>query len=132
MGPFRGREAKSKEMNIMRLHNKLLASAAVLIPLVAGACADNQNTMRIATHTKLENLDPEWTTAYMTRNHGYLVYDTLFAYDQNFEPKPQMVDTYTVAPDQKTWTFKLRPGQKWSDGTNVTAADCVASLQRWA
>ncbi len=116
----------------MQLHNKLLASAAVLIPLVAGACADNQNTMRIATHTQLENLDPEWTTAYMTRNHGYLVYDTLFAYDQNFEPKPQMVDTYTVSPDQKTWTFKLRPGQKWHDGTNVTAADCVASLQRWA
>ena len=113
----------------MRLTGRLLASAALIIPLATGAC---DNNVRVATHAKLEILDPIYTTAYITRNHGYLVYDTLFALDQNFEPKPQMVDSYTTSPDGTTWTFVLRPGLKWHDGTNVTAEDCVASLQRWA
>jgi peptide/nickel transport system substrate-binding protein len=52
--------------------------------------------------------------------------------DQNFEPRPQMVDTWTVSDDRRTWTFKLRDGLKWHDGSDVTAEDCVASLQRWA
>ncbi len=114
----------------MKLKFRLLASTSVLVSLMVAAC-DN-STMRIATHTQLENLDPVWTTAYMTRNHGYLVYDTLFALDQNLEPQPQMVESFSVSADQKTYTFKLRPGLKWHDGTNVTAADCVASLVRWS
>ncbi|MBS0518222.1 MAG: ABC transporter substrate-binding protein [Proteobacteria bacterium] len=109
---------------------KLLAGAALAIPLAVGAC--DTSKVSIATHAKLEYLDPIWTTSYITRNHGYLVYDTLFAYDQNFEPKPQMVESYTTSPDGKTWTFKLRPGLKWHDGTEVTAEDCVVSLQRWS
>jgi peptide/nickel transport system substrate-binding protein len=113
----------------MRLRAKLLASAAIMIPLATGACDSNFN---IATHAKLESLDPIWTTAYITRNHGYLVYDTLFALDQNLEPKPQMVESYTTSSDGKTWTFKLRPGLKWHDGTPVTAEDCAVSLQRWS
>ncbi|HET8746386.1 MAG TPA: ABC transporter substrate-binding protein [Ramlibacter sp.] len=87
--------------------------------------------LRVAPHARLEVMDPTWTTAYITRNHGYLVYDTLFAYDENFEARPQMVDTWTVSPDRKAWTFTLREQLKWHDGTPVTAADCVASLQRW-
>lgn len=114
----------------MSLKSTLLAGAAILVPLTLGACG-NTDTVRIATHSQLENLDPEWTTAYITRNHGYLVYDTLFALDQNLEPQPQMVESFNSSADQKTWTFKLRPGLKWHDGTNVTAADCVASLERW-
>jgi peptide/nickel transport system substrate-binding protein len=113
----------------MRLGEKLLASAVFCIPLATGACDSN---LHIATHAKLENLDPIWTTAYITRNHGYLVYDTLFALDQNLEPKPQMVESYRTSDDGKTWTFTLRPGLKWHDGTAVTAEDCVVSLQRWS
>ena len=103
--------------------------AATLLCLALGACAEN--TLRVATHARLESLDPIWTTAYITRNHGYLVYDTLFAMNANYEPQPQMVDAWTVSSDQKTWTFKLRDGLKWDDGSDVTAADCVASLERW-
>ncbi len=113
----------------MPLKLRLLAGAVLLLPLATGAC---DNNVRIATHAKLENLDPIWTTAYITRNHGYLVYDTLFALDQNLEPKPQMVETYKTSEDGRTWTFTLRPGLKWHDGTNVSAEDCVASLQRWS
>jgi peptide/nickel transport system substrate-binding protein len=114
----------------MTIKQKLIASTAIWIPLMTGACSDS--SLRIATHAQLESLDPIKTTAYITRSHGYMVYDTLFALDQNLEPKPQMVESYSTAPDGRTWTFTLRPGLKWSDGSNVTAADCVASLQRWA
>jgi len=109
--------------------NRLIAVAALVLPLFFAGCAGN--VLRVAPHAELKVFDPIWTTAYITRNHGYLVYDTLFAMDENFEPKPQMVDTWTVSKDEKSWTFKLRDGLKWHDGTDVTADDCVASLERW-
>src|SRR3990167_3670682 len=105
-----------------------LALAVLAVPLVLTGCA---NVLRVAPHAELKVYDPVWTTAYITRNHGYLIYDTLFAMDENFEPQPQMVDQWTVSADNKTWTFTLRAGLKWHDGTDVTAEDCVASLQRW-
>jgi peptide/nickel transport system substrate-binding protein len=113
-----------------RLRNKhALTMAALAVPLLLSGCA---NVLRVAPHAELKIVDPAWTTAYITRNHGYLIYDTLFAMDENFEPKPQMVDKWTVSDDRKTWTFTLRSGQKWHDGSDVTAEDCVASLKRWS
>ncbi|MGE5470528.1 MAG: ABC transporter substrate-binding protein [Bacteroidota bacterium] len=106
----------------------LLMTAFAATFLVAG-CA---NVVRVAPHTELKVIDPVWTTAYITRNHAYLVYDTLFSLDENFEPQPQMVDKWSMSEDGKTWTFTLRDGLKWHDGTDVTADDCIASLQRWA
>jgi len=78
-----------------------------------------------------KQLDPIWTTAYIVRSHGFMVYDTLFGLDENFNVKPQMVDTYTMSDDGMTYTFTLRDGLKWHDGTPVTSRDCVASLKRW-
>jgi peptide/nickel transport system substrate-binding protein len=89
------------------------------------------DTLRAVPHAQLEVLDPIWTTAYITRSHGYLVYDTLFGLDESFQPQPQMVDTWSVSDDGLSWSFTLRPDQKWHDGTDVTAADAVASLRRW-
>lgn len=77
-------------------------------------------------------LDPVWTDAKPTRNHGYMIYDTLFALDASGEVRPQMVDTVEVAPDGREYTFKLRDGLLWHDRTPVTAEDCVASIRRWA
>ena len=104
-----------------------LAAIAAVIPVFLAGCS----TLRVATHAKLEVMDPTWTTAYITRNHGYMVYDTLFALDENYEPKPQMLEAFTVSPDGKAWTFTLRQGLKWHDGSEVTSADAIASLQRW-
>src|SRR6202011_2909208 len=70
-------------------------------------------------------------TAYITRDHGYMVYDTLLAMDSNFKIQPQMAD-WKVSDDKLTYTFTLRDGLKWHDGTPVTAEDCVASLKRWS
>jgi len=121
---------------------KLALSATILAPLALGGIepsaaqastypGSTPSTLSVAVHVGLQSLDPITTTAYIVRTHGYLVYDTLFAMDKNFQPKPQMVDSWTVSPDQMTWTFVLRSGLKWSDGTDVTAEDCVASLERW-
>src|SRR5665213_2718252 len=70
------------------------------------------------------------TTAYIVRDFGYMVYDTLLAEDANFKIQPQMAD-WKVSDDKLTYTFTLRDGLKWHDGTPVTAEDCVASLKRW-
>jgi peptide/nickel transport system substrate-binding protein len=112
----------------------LLAAATLLSTalLFAGADAEAQTkTLRFVPHADLKILDPSFTTAYITRNFGYMVYDTLFAQDAKGTPKPQMVDKYTASKDGKQWSFTLRPGLKFHDGSAVTAADCVASLQRW-
>src|SRR3546814_11806660 len=87
------------------------------------ASAQGSSVLRVIPHSDLKNLDPIWTTAYITRNHGYLIYDTLFAMDADFKPQPQMVDTWTVSDDEKTWSFKLRDGLKFHDGAPVTAED---------
>src|SRR4051812_48391962 len=86
---------------------------------------------RLVRNGNLTILDPIWTTAYVTRDHGYLIYDTLFAIDENNVVKPQMLDKYEVSADKMLWTFPLRDGLEWHDGTPVTAADCVPSVIRW-
>src|SRR5258707_8799121 len=101
--------------------------------LVSGPSdAASDKTLRAVVNADLKIIDPTWTTAYITIRHGYLVYDNLFALNSKFEPEPQMVDTYSMSADGRVYTFTLRPGLKWHDGTPVLASDCVASLQRWA
>src|SRR3954449_13503194 len=87
-------------------------------------------TITAVMHSDLRITDPIMTTAYITRDHGYMIYDTLLATDANFKIQPQMAD-WKVSDDKLTYTFTLRDGLKWHDGAPVTAEDCVASLQRW-
>ena len=90
-----------------------------------------RQTLRFVAHAELKTLDPVWSTAYITRNHGYLVYDTLFGTDEQLQVKPQMVDRGTVSPDGMKYAFTLRDGLRWHDGQPVGAEDCVESLKRW-
>jgi len=87
-------------------------------------------TITAVMHSDLRIIDPLFTTAYITRDHGYMVFDTLLATDSNFKVQPQMAD-WKVSDDKLTYTFTLRDGLKWHDGAPVTAEDCVASLKRW-
>lgn len=115
-------------MNIRKL---FIAGALALLPVTSSA-AFAESVLRVVPLNELKILDPIWTTAYATRDHGYMVYDTLLGMDENFKPRPQMAESWTVSDDKLTWTFVLREGLKWHDGTAVTAEDCVASLRRWA
>ena len=103
----------------------LALSAAWTSPAVAAG-----KTITAVMHSDLRVIDPIFTPAYITRDHGYMVYDTLLATDANFKIQPQMAD-WAISDDKLTYTFTLRDGLKWHDGTPVTAEDCVASLKRW-
>jgi peptide/nickel transport system substrate-binding protein len=117
---------------------KTIRAAAAAITLVLGlglagpALAQAEKILRIVPQADLRVLDPVWTTAQVTQNHAYMVYDVLFAIDSKFEPRPQMVDTWTRSDDGMTWTFRLREGMRFHDGSPVRAADAVASIRRWA
>ena len=104
---------------------------ALLGALLAGTSLASGQTLKVVPQADLKNLDPIWTTAAITQNHGYMIYDTLFALDEKLEPRPQMIESYTVSDDALTWTFTLREGLLFHDGTPVEAKDAVASLKRW-
>ena len=118
-------------MNGNRLRD-LITSAALSTTLAfVAASASSETVLRVIPHADLKNLDPIWTTAYISRNHGYLIYDTLFAMDESFTPQPQMVESWTTSDDGLKWEFVLRDGLMFHDNTPVTAEDVVASLNRW-
>ena len=105
----------------------VLAGSAVLAPQAAA----QQKTLKFVPEADLRILDPIATTAYITRNYSYMVYDTLFSVNEKFEVKPQMVETWSLSEDKLTYTFTLRDGLKFHDGAPVTSADCIASIERW-
>src|SRR5262249_9585937 len=106
------------------------ATATTLAAPWIGA-QEGRQVLRFVAEADLKILDPVWTTAYITRNHGYLVYDTLFGTDENQQVKPQMVERTNVSANGLSWTFTLRDGLRWHDGKPVTSEDCVESLKRW-
>ena len=103
-------------------------TAALHSPMAAHAQA---RTLKVVPHANLTVLDPVWTTAFITRNHGYMIYDTLFGTDLQGQIKPQMVDKWSVSKDNLLWTFTLRDDLEFHDGKPVTSEDAVASLKRW-
>jgi peptide/nickel transport system substrate-binding protein len=110
----------------------LAAGAMALGASYSASWAQAQTTFRVVMHSDLKIIDPVWTTAYIVRNHGYMIYDTLFAIDEKFQIKPQMVDKWAVAPDNLSYAFTLRDGLEFHDGAPVTATDAVASFKRWS
>jgi peptide/nickel transport system substrate-binding protein len=117
-----------------RQHRKMMSIAALAFALAAVpalASPLHAKTLTAVMHSDLRILDPIFTGAYITRDHGYMVYDTLLATDSSFRIQPQMAD-WKVSDDKLTYTFTLREGLKWHDGSPVTAEDCVASLRRWS
>lgn len=122
---------KRRTLATLSVAASLLAAAFSPMSLPA-AFAQQPKTLKMVAHADLKILDPTFTTAYITRNFGYMVYDTLYGQDDKGKPHPQMIEKQTTSADGKSWSFKLRPGMKYSDGTPVTSADAVASIERWA
>lgn len=106
-------------------------AAAALAVAVTAPAAHAESVLRYMGLSKLDMIDPIWTTAYGVRDHGYLIYDTLFAQDASGAVKPQMIDTWSVSDDQLTYTFTLRDGLIFHDRAPVTSTDVIASLSRW-
>ena len=89
---------------------RTLKSLCAIAIAVAFAGVAGATTLRVAPHSDLKIVDPIWTTALISVNHGYMVYDTLFALDGKLNPQPQMVERHAMSADKLTWTFTLRDG----------------------
>src|ERR1700709_1319700 len=133
---------RDRMFHIMRRKRPAMASASSLLGLpalvlsvaLASSALTSQamaagKTISAVMHADLRAPGAP-STAYIYRDFGYMVYDTLLAQDSSFKIQPQMAE-YKISDDKLTYTFTLRDGLKWHDGTPVTAEDCVASLQRW-
>jgi peptide/nickel transport system substrate-binding protein len=94
--------------------------------------AASQTTLRFVPQSDLVSLDPIFTPAYVTRNHGFMVFDTLYGVDASLQPTSQMVAGHAGDPSGLVWELTLRDGLLWHDGEKVLARDCVASIKRWA
>ncbi|GGJ78967.1 ABC transporter substrate-binding protein [Pseudomonas matsuisoli] len=103
---------------------------ALGLSVLAASAPVSAQTIHAMMHSGLRVLDPILTTAHITRDHGFMIFDTLLGMDEAFKPQPQMAD-WKVSDDGMTYTFTLRDGLKWHDGQLVTAEDCIASLNRW-
>ena len=107
----------------------LQAAAALALPSVARG--QGTQVLTVVPQADLAVLDPVWTTSYQTRDHGFLVFDTLFGLDSGFRASPQMADGAASEADGKTWRITLRDGLIFHDGTKVLARDAAASIRRW-
>src|SRR5438552_15447988 len=117
------------EVAVMRRRTFLagLAAPALLSIPVRAQPSPRDRTLRVAPETLTNIFDPHFTTSFTTRDFSYLVFDTLFAVNDRWEPRPQMIERWDRSADGMTWTFALREGLSFQDGRAVTSEDCRAS-----
>jgi peptide/nickel transport system substrate-binding protein len=108
----------------------LTATCGLATPAISQRAA--ARALRLVPHADLANFDPVWTSAFIARNAGVLVWDMLYGVDAKLQPQRQMVEAEEVSADGLVWTFRLRSGLKFHDGEMVRALDAVASINRWS
>ena len=118
-----------KRRQLLRSAAGLAVASGIGRPAIVRSAA--ATTLKFIPYADLALLDP-LVSAFVTRNHCLLVFDTLFALDADLNAQPQMLAGYIVEADHKIWTLTLRDGLWFHDGTPVLARDVVASLRRWA
>src|SRR4051794_37909824 len=122
-----------KRRTLLRGAAAAATTAATALPSrFAIAQSDRARTLNFVPQANLTLLDPIFTTALVTINHGWAIYDTLFGANIAQELKPQMADGYTLSDDGRTYDIRLRDGLKFHNGEPVRAQDCAPSLIRWA
>jgi peptide/nickel transport system substrate-binding protein len=116
------------------LHRRSLLAGAAALALPAPTLAQGSaaRTLRFTPFADLSTIDPIWTTAFNVRDHGYLIYDTLFGTDAEFRIRPQMAEGATESDDGTRWTIRLREGLRFHDNEPVRAQDVIPSLARWS
>jgi peptide/nickel transport system substrate-binding protein len=122
--------ASTNDMKFKTCFRRALRAFA-LLALAAPLLSAKAETLTVVMQGGLRVMDPITSTAFLTRDHGYMIYDTLLGTDANFKIQPQMAD-WKASADGLTYRLTLRDGLKWHDGLPVTAADCIASIKRWA
>src|SRR6202521_528964 len=82
---------------------------AALLPRFAIGQSADARVLRFVPQANLTVLDPIVTTAAVTANHAWMVWDTLFGVNAAQQAKPQMADGYTISDDGRTYLIKVRP-----------------------
>ncbi|MCU0945706.1 MAG: ABC transporter substrate-binding protein [Rubritepida sp.] len=108
----------------------LLATPLLAAPALAQPA--RARTLRFMPQAALAALDPIFNPTTIVSTHGFCVFDTLYGVDRALRPRAQMAAGHEVSADGLTWTITLREGLFFHDGEPVRAADCVASIRRWA
>ena len=119
----------------MRSWAAVTGLAAVLLTAIPGSAQDTPRAggvLKLAMIGEPPTLDAHLTTATITYNVMWHVYETLYTLDRNYEPAPMLAEGHTVSDDGRRYTIALRRGVKFHHGKELTAADVVASLMRWA
>ncbi len=106
-------------------------AAAIALAIPGLAMAQGNKVLKMVPHADLKVTDAHFTTATITNDHAMMVYDTLFAWDSKLAAKPQMIGNHSVSPDNLKYTFTLRPGLTFHDGSKVTTKDVIPSVKRW-
>ena len=109
----------------------LLLALAVAAPGLAQDTPRPGGVLKAAMIGEPPSLDLHWTTAVITQQITWHIYETLFTYDRNFEPIPMLAESHTVTDGGRRYTIKLRQGVKFHNGKEMTSADIVPSLNRW-
>ena len=118
----------------MPIARRTLLAAGLAAPGLAApglAAAQAPRVLRFIPQSDLGVLDPVWSSAYVARNHGLMVFDMLYGMDAQFRIQPQMAEGHEVSEDGLAWTIRLREGLRFHDGAPVLARDCVASIRRF-
>ncbi len=116
----------------MRRRSLIGAAASLGLARPSIGRAQGARILKLIPQADVAVLDPVATTANVTRNHGFLIFDTLYGLDMDLRPQPQMVEGHTVGDHGKTWNLTLREKLRFHDGEPVRARDVVASIRRWA
>src|SRR5205823_2948117 len=88
----------------MKRRTFLTAGASILAAPIVGRAQDAR-VLRMVPQANVTSIDPIWTTAIVTRNHAYIVYDTLFGLDADLQPQPQMAAGYRIEQDGRKVTI---------------------------
>src|ERR1700692_255671 len=110
---------------------QFVTGSAALLAAPRLARAEGSSVLKFVPAADLSVLDPVWTTSYQSRDHGFLVFDTLYGLDLAFRPHPQMAAGAVTDDGGKTWRITLREGLAFHDGSKVLGRDAAASIRRW-
>ena len=115
----------------MKRFCQFVAAFGCLVAAAPAMAQDNNRILRVVPSADVSELDPTRGANLISRIYSHMVFDTLYALDKDLAPQPMMVDKRTLSDDGLTYSFTLRSGLKFHDGSPVTAKDVVASVNRW-
>ncbi|MFR9728742.1 ABC transporter substrate-binding protein [Saccharopolyspora sp. MS10] len=106
----------------------LLPNAALAQPAEPGR---GSATLRVAMPQQIDSLNPFLGYSLAATDLFRLIYPTLTTYSaEDFSVTPELAESWQASPDRLTWTFRIRPGVRWTDGAPVTARDAAYTYER--